>query len=326
MTLRRIALLLAAIVVTVILAYELRVHVFLADHSFPELIELAPAHSTFIAYIDLAELRKEPLIGQLAALAEPVVVDPDYQQFISSTGFDYQRDLDQVVIAAAADEKLAIADGRFDRKKIEEYALRSGTIERRNGHTVYVMKSKMPGQAISLAFLGAHRIVLGEGGDFIGYLTSPRAPLDPAMRQRLSRVAGSPAFAGWKIPDSLTHGAGRTGSFTVPALQSLRGIDLAIKPDGERLLISAEGECDDPPQAQSLSASLNFLKTILPAGLTGPSTGPLKTPKTRGQMSAENAALVARLAEATEITTNNDRVRLLLTVGPDMIGGSAPTK
>src|SRR5579864_8398466 len=131
MTLRRIALLLAAIVGTVTLAYELRVHVFLGDHSFPELIELAPAHSTFIAYIDLAELRKEPLIDHLAALAEPVTVDPDYEQFVSSTVFDYQRDLDQVAITAPTAEKLAIADGRFDRKKIEEYALRSGAIEKR---------------------------------------------------------------------------------------------------------------------------------------------------------------------------------------------------
>jgi hypothetical protein len=322
MTVRRITLLLAAIAGTVILAYELRVHVFLRDHSFPELIELAPAHSTFIAYIDLAELRKEPLIGHLAALAEPVTVDPDYKQFISSTGFDYQRDLDQVAITATADEKVAIADGRFDRKKIEEYALRSGAIEKRNGHTVYVMSSKMRGQAISLTFLGAHRIVLSEGGDFIGYLTSPRAPLDPAMRQRLSRVAGSPAFAGWKIPDSLTHAAGRAGSFAVPALQSLRAINLAIKPEAQQLLISVEGECDDSLQAQNLSASLEFLRTILPVGLTGPLTGAKK----RGQMSAENAALAARLVEATEITTNNDRVRLLLTVSPDMIGGSAPTK
>jgi len=325
MTLRRIALLLAVTVVTVILAYELRVHIFPGDHSFPELIELAPAHSTFIAYIDLAELRKEPLIGHLAALAAPVVVDPDYEQFISSTGFDYQRDLDQVVIAATAGEKLAIADGRFDRKKIEEYALRSGTIEKKDGHTVYVTKSKTPGQSISVTFLGAHRIALvalGEGGDFMGYLTSPRAPLDPAMRQRLSRVAGSPAFAGWEIPDSLRRAAGRTGPFAVPALQSLRGIDLAIKPEAQQLLISVEGECDDAPQAQNLSASLNFLRTILPAGLAGALTGS----KTRGQMSAENAAVAARLVEATEITANNDRVRLLLTVGPDMIGGAAPTK
>ncbi len=322
MTLRRIGLLLAAIVVTVILAYELRVHIFPGDHSFPELIELSPAHSTFIAYIDLAELRKEPLIGHLAALAAPVVVDPDYEEFISSTGFDYQRDLDRVVISATADEKLAIAEGRFDRKKIEEYALRSGSIEKKDGRTVYVMKSKVRGQDISLTFLGAHRIVLGEGGDFIGYLTSPRAPLDQAMRQRLSRVAGSPAFAGWKIPDSLRRAAGRTGSFTVPALQSLRGIDLAIKPERQQLLISVEGECDDAPQAQNLSASLNFLRTILPAGLAGALTGS----KTRGQMSAENAALAARLVEATEITANDDRVRLLLTVSPDMIGGAAPTK
>jgi hypothetical protein len=318
MTLPRISILLAAIVGTVILAYELRVHVFLTDHSFPELIELAPASSTFIAYIDLAELRKEPLIDHLEALAEPVTVDPDYEQFVSSTGFDYQRDLDQVAITATTAEKLAIADGRFDRKKIEEYALHSGIIEKRNGHTVYVIKSKMRGQTISLTFLSAHRVVLSEGGDFAGYLTSPRAPLDPAMRQRLSRVAGSPVFAGWKIPDSLTHAAARTGPFAVPALQSLRAINLAIKPEAQGLLISVEGECEDSLQAQNLSASLDFLRTVLPAGLTGP--------KMRGHMSAENAALTARLVEAAEITTNNDRVRLLVTVSPDMIGGSAPTK
>jgi hypothetical protein len=318
MTPRRIALLSAAIVAAVILVYELRVHVFPRNRSFPDLVELAPAHSTFIAYIDLAELRKEPLIGHLAALAEPVTVDPDYKQFIASTGFDYQRDLDEVVIAATADEKLAIADGRFDRKKIEEYALRFGTIEKTDRHTIYVINSKVPGQNISLTFLGTHRIVLGQGGDFGGYLTSPRAPLDPAMRQRLSRVAGSPAFADWEIPDSLTHAVGQALPFTVPGLQSLHAIDMAIKPDGEQLLVSAEGACDDALQAQNLSASLLvLLRAILPAGLAT---------KLRGQMSADNAALAARLAQATEITTNNDRVRLLVSISPDMIGGSTPTK
>lgn len=318
MTPRRIALLSAAIVAALILVYEVRVHFFPAAHSFPELIELAPAQSTFIAYIDLAELRKEPLIGRLAALAEPVAVDPDYKQFVGSTGFDYQRDLDEVVIAATADQKVAIADGRFDRKKIEEYALRSGTIETTNGHTIYVIHSKMPGQNISLTFLGTHRIALGQGGDFSGYLRSPHAPLDTAMRQRLSRVAGSPAFAGWQIPDSLTHAMGRTGSFAVPALQSLRAMNIAIKPDAQQLLISLEGECDSPQQAQNLSASLDFLRTILPAGLAGG--------KTHGQMSAENAALAARLAEAAEITTSDNRVRLLVSVSPGMLGGSAPQK
>jgi len=322
MTLRRIALLSAAILVTAILAYELRVHVFPADLSFPELIALAPANSTLIAYIDLAELRKEPLIGHLAALAEPVTVDPDYEQFVRSTGFDYQRDLDQVVIAAAGEEKMAIADGRFERKKIEEYALRSGAMEKRNGRTIYFVKSKTRGQTVSLTFLSAHRIVLGEGTDLTGYLTSPAATLDPAMRQRLSRVAGSPVFAGWKIPDSLTHAADGKAPFGLPALQSLRAMDLAIKPEAQQLLVSVEGECEDSQQAQNLSASLDLLRTILPAGLAEPPKGPKK----RGNMSAENAALTARLAQATEITTNNDRVRLLLTVSPDMIGALAPTK
>lgn len=138
------------------------------------------------------------------------------------------------------------------------------------------------------------------------------------MRQRLSRVAGSPVFAGWKIPDSLTHSAGRALPFTVPGLQSLQAADLAIKADGEQLLISVEGECEDPQQAQNLSASMDLLRTILPAGLTGS--------KLRGRMSAENAALTARLAQATQITTNNDRVRILVTVSPDMIDALAHAK
>jgi len=222
------------------------------------------------------------------------------------------------VIAAAGEEKLAIADGRFDRKKIEEYALRSGAMEQSNGHSVYVMKSKTRGQTISLTFLSAHRIVLGEGGDFAAYLASPRAPLDPAMRQRLSRVAGSPVFAGWKIPGELTHSAARTEFSSIPALQSLQAINLAIKPDAQQLLVSVEGECGDSQQAQNLSSSLDLLRTVLPAALTGS--------KTRGHTSAENAALAARLAEATEISANNDRVRLLVTVSPDMIGALTRTK
>src|ERR1700694_4753801 len=99
---RRYLLILLAVTVVAapILVYGWRARLADAAVSFPELVELAPGNSTFIAYIDLAALRKEPLIEHLAELAAPVGIDRDYAEFVSATGFDYRRDLDQVVIAA----------------------------------------------------------------------------------------------------------------------------------------------------------------------------------------------------------------------------------
>lgn len=308
----------ATVVVAPILVYGLRTRLTAAAGSLPELIELAPGNSNFIAYIDLAELRTEPLIEHLAELTPPVAVDRDYAEFASATGFDYRRDLDQVVIAASTGHTLAVAEGRFDQEKIKQYALRSGRLEQDGDRPFYVMKSATAGRNISLTFLNPHRIAISQGADIPEHIISPSAPLDPAMRQRLSRVAGTPAFAGWTIPDSVTHARGAATNITLLALESLRGINLAVKPDGSQILISAEGECENSPQAQKLAAALDLLRTVLPAGLADP--------KMRGQISAENAALVARLIQAAGISTDGERVRLLLTVTPEMVGSSVPAR
>jgi hypothetical protein len=131
------------------------------------------------------------------------------------------------------------------------------------------------------------------------------------MRQRLSRVAGAPAFAGWTITDSVTHARAAAPDVTRHALESLRGIDLAFKPNGNQMLISAEGECENSLQAQKLAAALDLLRTVLPAGLVDP--------KMRGRISAEHAALLARLIQAAGISTDGERVRLLLNVTPEMV-------
>lgn len=317
---RRYLLILAAasVVAALIVVYGPRTRLAVAASSLPELIELAPGDSAFIAYVNLAELRKEPLIEHLAELAAPANVDSDYAAFVSATGFDYRRDLDEVVIAASAGQTLAIADGRFDQEKIEQYASRSGRLERDGDRLVYVLKSAKTGQNISLTFLSTHRIAIVQGGDLPEHIIHPSVPLDPAMRARLSRVAGTPAFAGWKIPSSVTHASGAAPDISVLALESLRGINLAFKPDGNQMLISAEGECENPPQAQKIATALDLLRNVLPAGLADP--------KMRGRVSAENAALMARMIQAAGISTDGERVRLLLTVTPEMVGSSPPAR
>ena len=124
--------------------------------SLPELIDLAPADSTLVAYADLAALRASPLVQVLAAMAQPSNVDHDYAEFVRATGFDYQKDLDRFVIATrtgTAAQTLVFAEGRFDHARIEGYALRSGTLVNQNGRTIYVVPSGTAGKKVSLTFL-----------------------------------------------------------------------------------------------------------------------------------------------------------------------------
>ena len=308
----------AFVVGAILILWELRADPTVVAGSLPELIEFAPGNSTFIGYIDLAELRKGLLIEQLAKMAASVPLDPEYAEFVSATGFDYSRDLDQMVIATDEGHTLAVADGRFDHEKIEQYALRSGRLEHDGERPFYAIKSARTGQNILVTFLGPHRIAIARSGEVREHIFSPLVPLDPGMRQRLSRVAGAPAFAGWRIPDTMVQTHGGTPDFVLPALKSVRAIDLALKPDGKQMLISAEGECGDSVQAQRLAGTLGLLRTFLPAGLADP--------KMRGELAPENAALLARLIQGAGISTDGERVRLLLTVTPEMIGTSAPAR
>jgi hypothetical protein len=301
-------------VVAVFALWGVRTH-RAAAAELPELIELAPGNSAFIGYVNLAELRKDFIIEQLAKMAAPVPLDPEYAEFVTATGFDYARDLDRIVVATDEDHTLAVADGRFDQRKIEQYASRKGRLEQDGERPVYAIKSAKTGHDIRLAFLGPHRLAFAQGGRSPQQIVGPPATLDAAMRQRLSRVAGAPAFAGWRVPQATMQAHGGATDFVFAALKSVRAIDLAVKPDGKEMLISAEGECEDDAQAQKLAGTLGLLRTFLPAGLADP--------KMRGGLAPESAALLAHLVQGAAISTDSERVRLVLRITPQMIGTSA---
>ena len=309
----------AAGVCIVGLRYVLRARGASEAGSLPELLEMAPADSTFVAYADVAALRQDPLVQRAAALAQPATEDRDYVAFVRATGFDYQQDLDRVMLATgpgAAGGTMAVAEGRFDQKKIEEYALRSGKIENQNGRAVYVVPSATPGKSISFAFLAANRIAVSDGGNLFatpGGLSS--TPLDPAMHERLSRVAAAPLFFAAKTPArSATGTAAAPGA---PALlESVRWMDFAARPDGGDVILSAEGECGSLEEAQKVASTLEFLRSLLRSALADP--------KAAIQMSPASISASEQLLKAASITATADRVRLLVTVTPDMLDVAAP--
>ena len=71
--------------------------VYLRSRAAPEAARLLP-ESDAVLFVDVRLMRRERILGE----APPVSYDADYQQFVSETGFQFERDLDQIAVAVHA--------------------------------------------------------------------------------------------------------------------------------------------------------------------------------------------------------------------------------
>ncbi|HMH00937.1 MAG TPA: hypothetical protein VK555_05970, partial [Terriglobales bacterium] len=87
---RRLPILLAVVLVAAAVALL----VFLRKHAPPEPARLLPSADGFV-YVSLKWIRRANIGGQLPAVSH----DPEYQQFIEATGFQFERDLEEAAFA-----------------------------------------------------------------------------------------------------------------------------------------------------------------------------------------------------------------------------------
>jgi hypothetical protein len=252
-----------------------------------------PASASTVVYADFAAFRKSPFAVEFFAWAPRPQIDADYAQFLHDTGFDYERDLDGVAIAAIKQAQdtvfLAVADGRFDRKKISAYASQAGTRETRGGREIFSVpaSSSLPNseaattpatpRKISFTFLGKDRIALTDSTDLAALLSQPQAGQDAReWRERFERLAGSPLFA--VIRQDAAAGSALAsrapGGFQSQQLSTLldqlQWITIAGKPEGDRLRVVIEGESGLDTLTHQLADFLNGVLMLAQAGLNGP--------------------------------------------------------
>jgi hypothetical protein len=251
-----------------------------------------PPGASAVLFADLAELRRAPFATQFYNWIPKNQADAEYAQFLRETGFDYERDLDRVAIAIIKDEKesklFAVAEGRFDRKKIEAYASGSGTREARGGREILTVPLNDSARKISFAFLSKDEVALTDAGDLTVFLAPlPNSTDAREWRERFMREAGSPVFA--VIRQDAAAGsalASRTpGGFQAPQLSALldqlQWITLAGKPQDNALRIVAEGECSSDQTTRQLADLLNGVLVLAQAGLSGPKTRQQLDPRIR---------------------------------------------
>jgi len=87
---RRLPIILAVLLVVAAVA----VAVVLRKHAPPEPARLLPGADGFV-YVNLQWMRRANITGELPAVPH----DPDYEQFIQATGFQFERDLDEAALA-----------------------------------------------------------------------------------------------------------------------------------------------------------------------------------------------------------------------------------
>jgi hypothetical protein len=266
------------------------------------MLSAMPSGAGTVVYADFSELRKSPFTSELYSWAPPRSIDAEYAQFLRATGFDYERDLDRVAVAVVkrpqGSEFFAIADGRFDRKKITAYASQSGTREMHGGREIFAVPVTSPlptspaaatdPQKISFTFLRKERIALTNSSDLVALLSQPLAGQDAKdWRDRFERLAGSPAFVVIR-QDAAAGSALATrapGGWRSPQLAALldqlEWITIAGKPEGDLLRVVAEGESSADAVSRQLADLLNGVLIMAQAGLNGPQVRQQLDPQVR---------------------------------------------
>lgn len=289
-----------------------------------QLLGRMPSGADAVLYADFAGLRQTPFLQELYEWAPHPAQDADYQQFLRDTGFNYETDLDRIAIALEDENGirrfLAVADGRFNEKKIQSYALHTGKKEDRNGRTIYIVPSSAENQELAFAFLSETRIAVTDLPNLAEQLEPPKDPSHKEWQTRFERLAGSPIFALMRRDAAAEQAiAAQAPGFRSPQLASLldrlQWISIAARPIGEHLQVVAEGESTDEQTTRQLSDFLNGAVVLAEAGLDGA--------QVRAQFDNDTRQTYLDLLKSADISRvdrgDTKSVRIVLDVSPAIL-------
>src|SRR6266446_2614309 len=136
--------------------------VFLRKHAPPEPARLLPTADGFV-YLDLKWMRYTDVAKKLPAVAH----DPDYEQFIQATGFQFERDLQEAAVAIhyagpAAGRETRFSEvfvGKVDGDKLRSY-LKSLSTSIESYRAIDIYKIPLQGRTLRVAILGVDTVAV----------------------------------------------------------------------------------------------------------------------------------------------------------------------
>jgi hypothetical protein len=268
------------------------------------MLSLLPADSSAVVFLDLEQFRKSSFLPQLLAWLPHDPVEEDYAQFVKATGFNYERDLDRATIAfsrqGTKSTTYAIAEGRFDRKKLEEYAKQSGQSVSEKGLQLFSLNLKNSSRPSYFTFLRDDRIAWTDDPGYAAqFLHKVGYEGKRDWQEHFSRLAGSAVFVVMR-EDATTAAAMEQqapGGFRSPQLATLlsqlQWVTIGGKPEESNLRVVIEGESTAESTLDQLKEFLQGILVMAQAGLNGP--------QNRKQMNAQLREAYLELLNAANV-------------------------
>jgi hypothetical protein len=267
------------------------------------LIGLIPSTATLVAGIDVAQCRNSQF-GQYV-LSKSEANDPHLDQFMTQTGFDPRRDLDNVVVASTADSTRTpsfaiLARGNFDANKIASLATSKGAVAT-TFQGVNLLVSKDHGQQVALAFPDAGLAVMGDIASVHQVIQNMSNPttLDMDLSNRINSVgaANDAWFVSTKgasmIGNELSAQTGTQTNTQMQALRSIRAASGGVK-FGSNVAVTFDAGTRSAQDATSLADVFRF----------GASMVQMQRDK------SPQAGLMAASMDNMQLTTNGDTVHV----------------
>lgn len=219
------------------------------------LLKRLPTQDATVVSIDVQTLRRAGILTLLAAGN----VEPEYQSFISASGFDYQRDLDAALVAFSPSGTFFLLSGRFDWKKLEAYAqANGGSCYERLCH----MTGSKPERRISFLPIENGLMALAVSGDDLAASRLTKPGLQRAIDVPPEPVWVSLPGASLRKPGVLPE-ATRT---LAGALTTADQVVLALGAHGDAYAARMEAVCRSPEDARVLTGQLTKLTKLFRAG------------------------------------------------------------
>jgi hypothetical protein len=147
-----------ALVVVLVIAGGIVTAVLLRKRAAPDAVRLLP-DSDAVVYVNFEPIRLLTDLGK-----HPVKDrDPQYEDFVRQTGFEFERDLDKAALAIHYGTSIRgkstetryseILQGRFDNGRVEEYLRKlSASVEHYGNFDIYIIP--LEGRTVRVALLG----------------------------------------------------------------------------------------------------------------------------------------------------------------------------